>query len=816
VTGRYRAPAFAFVTAFVTLAFQILAHRMVSAKFVNNYAFLIISLTMLGFAAAGALLSRFRQAFLAARNDVLCVCAASFVLTAVGAAWALYRTTSEPGWATSPTAFVGSFLQCMPFALAFAVPFACCGMILGLLLSAPEYPVGRVYFADLVGSACGAVAVVPAIGSWGVESSVLAAGAVLLVTAPLLFPPRARWSRILVVLTLAALAAAPLWKGSVLRLRYPEGSPLAATQVPGSGNVLEYVAWDPLARIEVQRTSEPDVTRTPWPSLFGPSKHLPSRMRLMITQNNNAWTYAVHYDGSPDSVRGIEDTIYAAAYRVGAIARPRVAIVGVGGGFDVVTALFFEASHVVGAEVNAATYDIVTRVYAEHCRAWRTDPRVRIVQDEGRHFLTTTPELFDVLQLSGVDSASGTPGAAHIFSENYLYTAEAFDLYLSRLSEDGVLNVMRNEFVPPREMLRALATAVAALRKRGVSDPASHIVTVTDVTGSFTALLVKRRPFTPEEVERLGAWASAERPFRVSAAPGRNAPEGNLYQRFLALGSPAREAAFARLYPFDVSPATDDRPFFFKYSRVGHLFSRDPLIRANVPVMEWSLVLLLGLLALSGLAFVLLPLRHLRRSETRLPRLRRLGLYFTGIGVGYMMIEIALLQEFALFLGHPNYSLSVVLAALLFATGLGAWLSPLALRRALPPRFIAYTLAGVVLLEYLLAIPWLHGWIALPLAARAGVVSVLCAPLGLLMGMFFPIGLEAVKAQAPDYAPWAWSLNGFASVLAPVLAIGIAMTWGTSALLLSALPVYLFATMAFPEPAGRFAMDQGQVIEPAG
>lgn len=802
MTGRYRAPAFAFVTAFVTLAFQILAHRMVSAKFVNNYAFLVISLTMLGFAAAGALLGRFRKAFLDSRNDVMCISAAAFVLTSVGAAWALYRSANEPGWAGSPAAFVAAFFQCIPFALAFALPFACCGLILGLLLSAPEYPVGRVYFADLLGSACGAVAVVPAISGWGVETSMLVAAALLVATAPLLFPPRARSSQAMVVLALAALAAAPLWKERLLRLRYPEGSPLAATQRPGSGHVLEYVAWDPLARIEVSRVPEPDYLSTPWPSLFGPSKELRAGMRLLITQNNNAWTYAVKYDGSPASVRGIEDTLYAAAYRARAPGHPRVAIVGVGGGFDVVTALSFEASQVVGVEVNAATYDVVTRVYAEHCRPWRQDPRVRIVQDEGRHFLSTTPEAFDVIQLSGVDSASGTPGAAHIFSENYLYTTEAFDLYLSRLAEDGVLNVMRNEFDPPREMLRALVTALSVLRKRGVPDPASHIVTLTDVKGSFTALLVRRRAFTPEEVGGLAAWASGERPFRVSAAPDRNARGENLYQRLLALANPAQEAAFARLYPFDVSPATDDRPFFFKYSRPGHLFSREPLIRANVPVMEWSLVLLLGLQALAGVAFVLLPLRQLRSSEKRPPQLLRLGLYFTGIGVGYMMVEIALLQQFALFLGHPNYSLSVVLASLLFATGLGAWFSRIALDRALPPRFIAYALAGVVLLEYLVMIPWLPAWIGLPLAARAGVVAVLCAPLGLLMGIFFPVGLDWVKVHASGYAPWAWSLNGFASVLAPLLAIGIAMNWGTSALLLSALPVYLLAAMAFPDPAG--------------
>jgi hypothetical protein len=526
--GPYRAPALAFVTAFVTLAFQILAHRMVSAKFVNNYAFLIISLTMLGFAAAGALLSRFRQAFLATRN-ASSASRPSFVLTSVGAGALTARRRAWMGGLGA--AFAVAFLQCILFALLFALPFACCGLI--LLLLRPQYPVGRVYFADLLGSACGAFAVLPAISGWGVENSVLAAGALLLLATPLLFPPSTHPSRVLVAVTLATLGAAPLWKGPVLRLRYPEGSPLAATQRPGSGQVLEYVAWDPLARIEVSRVPEPDMLRTPWPSLFGPSKNLHARMRLMITQNNNAWTYAVKYDGSPDTVRGIEETIYAAAYRARPARHPRVAVLGVGGGFDVVTALFFGASSVVGVEVNAATHDIVTRVYpSTGVPGART--RGCACPDE-----TPLPH-GDAGRLTSSARASipraARRGGAHL--RRTPVHGRAFDLYLSRLSDDGVSTSCATSSTAP--VLRGLVTAWRhAWRGVPIRD---HVVTLTDERAFW---LARRAPL---HFGRRARGLARTRPFRVSAAR-RNA-SWRIHQMFWPRMEPAsRLLAYARISP---------------------------------------------------------------------------------------------------------------------------------------------------------------------------------------------------------------------------------------------------------------------------
>ena len=649
---------------------------------------------------------------------------------------------------------------------------------------------------------------IPAISWLGVERSV--AGAGLLLLLGVLFVPEGLrgWRLAAVSGTTVLVLLGGIFADRIFVMTYPPSSLLGQAQVPGSGFVLERVFWDPIARIEVMRTPPPDPDTFTWPALVGNNRAFLARFRRMLTQNNNAFTYAVDYDGDVRSLQGIEETIYAAAYEATSVEHPRALIIGVGGGFDLLTGLRFQARDLTGVEVNGATLDILQRQYRDYFRSWTSDPRIHLVHDEGRHFLAAQSSRYDVLQLSGVDSVSGTPGAAHVFSENYLYSSEAFDLYLSRLTDQGILNVMRPEYEPPREMLRVLVTAVDSLRRSGVKTPADHIAMVASGRANFTALLLKRSPFTAAEVARLSGWTSTSRVFFLAAAPGKTLP-ANLYQAFLSLGDPRRERAFVAQYPFDVRPSNDDRPFFFRFSYWDHLWSRHPVIRASLPMMEYSLLVLLAITVLAAVLCVYLPLRHLAEGGRGLPDARRLTSYFAALGVGYLAVEMALLQKFGLLLGHPNYALSVVLSSLLFATGLGALWAKAIVSGLGNLRFVSYLLAGVVLFEYIAVFPALPALLAWPLAARVLVVVSLVAPIGLCLGTFFPWALDRIKDSAPFFAPWAWGVNGIFSVVAPILSVAVSMTFGTSALLLAALPVYLVAGFLLP-PALALASSDPQ------
>ncbi len=792
-----RACGLAFLTAAVTLFLQVLVHRVISAKLLNNFAFVVISLTMLGFALSGVLLTRLLPRMLARFDDALSLCSSLLVVTSLGAATSFYHADIGQ-FATSRLDFVLLFLKTMPHAMSFALPFTFCGLILGTLLSAPALPARRIYFYDLAGSGIGAFAVIPAIGQIGVENSLLLACVVTLSGALFLVPPRALPARGMAVAAALAVGFCAISRSTVFDLRYPSGTMLSSIRGFGSPYGIEAVLWDPMARIEVSRVPSP-VEQMNYPSLIGGNRSFHARFRRLLTQNNYAFTYAVDYDGRRESLRGIEETVYSAAYHASSVAGPNVAVVGVGGGFDVLTALNFDAQKITGVEINAATHALWTDRYRDYFRHWVQDPRVRLVLAEGRHFLSTKDERYDVLQLSGVDSYSGTAAAAHVFSENYLYTAEAFDLYLSRLTENGILNMMRLEHVPPRGMLRALVTATAALRRAGVPRPAEHVVMLTaKPIPNFTALLVKKTAFTRDELRRLEQWAGSNPYLSVSAAPGAT-PARSAYEQFLGLGDQRREKAFVALYPWDIWPAEDDRPFFFRHSFWWHVFSDDPLISASVPTMEYSLIILLCVIGVATLLCVSLPLRLLARREPSTPLTARYGLFFAATGLGYLAIEVALLQRFGLFLGHPNYALSVVLASLLLASGLGSLFSERIVRTLGSLRFVAYALSGLVLAERTFVFPHLLALGGLPFALRVTLVFALIVPVGLCLGAFLPTALERLKLSAPAYVPWAWGMNGVFSVLAPVLSVAVSMTWGINALLIAALPVYLLASFSLPD-----------------
>ncbi|HEY6546319.1 MAG TPA: hypothetical protein VI589_00375, partial [Vicinamibacteria bacterium] len=396
-------------------------------------------------------------------------------------------------------------------------------------------------------------------------------------------------------------------------------------------------------------------------------------------------------------------------------------------------------------------------------------------------------------------SASGTPGAAHVFSESYLYTVEALQLYLAHLTPSGLLNIMRPEYVPPRDMLRLLLTAQQALRAAGVARPSEHLVVVAARNGELTSVLVQARPFSADQVQRIAAWTSRNPYLSLAAAPGFVPAQPSLYHTFLALGSPAELQRALGIYPFDVAPVTDDRPFFFRTSRWSHVWPRAGGPDPGPPALELGLLSLLSVCALLAFAFVYLPLRGLpgRPAAGSLAA----AVYFSAIGFGYMALELALIQRFGLLLGHPNFALSVVLSSLLFATGMGSLFSGWILgwvRGQL--RFVAYALIFVLLAEYLLLLPRTAGLIAWPLASRVLVVVAALAPLGLLLGVFLPAGLDRLKATAPAFVPWAWGINGMASVVAPVMGVAVSVTFGISALLLVTVPAYLLAGLVAPPP----------------
>ena len=487
-------------------------------------------------------------------------------------------------------------------------------------------------------------------------------------------------------------------------------------------------------------------------------------------------------------------------------------VLGAGGGSDVLLALHHEAGEIDAVELNPQLSNLVRRTHGAFAGGFYNLPNVRLHTAEARKFVETADRQWDLIQVSLLDSFSASAAGAMSLSESTLYTVEALSAYLSRLAPGGLLAITRWLKVPPRDGLKLFATAVRALEDAGVAAPETRLALIRGPNTS--TLVVKTSALTEADIAALKRFSS-ERGFDPAWYPGmppgeanriNRLPEAYLHDGARALLGAEREAYLAR-YKFHVAPATDDQPYFFRFFKWRIL----PEVlamrgRAGLALLEGGYLILAATLlqaVIAGLVLILLPLRWLTPAAGEAEAIGRFRVagYFAALGFAFLFVEIAFIQRFVLFLGHPLYAIAVVLAAFLVFAGLG---SGFVARRTegegTGRRILSAAVAGIVVLSgsYLLLLPEAFTWLApAPQAAQILAAIALIAPLAFCMGMPFPLGLARVKAEAPALAPWAWGINGCASVVSAVLASLLAMHFGFSAVLALAMLLYVCAALIF-------------------
>jgi len=414
-------------------------------------------------------------------------------------------------------------------------------------------------------------------------------------------------------------------------------------------------------------------------------------------------------------------------------------------------------------------------------------------------------EKYDVLQMTLVDTWASTAAGAFALSENNLYTVEAFREYFDHLKPDGIIAITRWEFKQPREALRIVSQEIEVLRQAGLNDPAPHFIIVSegplDEDGRPVTVLFKKSPFTLEESAAVMAHLRDYARLTALYVPISSVRGQNAFDELITAGSPAQ---FAETYAYNVAPVTDNAPFFFFTIKTADVVrgilggtGRGMDWRINLGVVVLGMVLVISFAAV--LVFLILPL-SLARTRLSVGRHSSIPLlYFVAIGLGYILAEIAFIQRFVLFLGHPTYALTVVIFLMLLSSGAGSALSRRWLSDAL--RVWVPIVAVIVLLAvYVFALPpLLRALIGLPFAAKLGISALVLVPLGLAMGMPFPSGLRALGAAGDDNAvEWAWAMNAASSVLGSVLAMVIAIQFGLGATLACGAAAYLVALALIP------------------
>lgn len=728
-SGAWRQSLFAIaLVAAGVLLYQITITRVLSIVLWYHWAFLSISMAMLGLGAPGVWFALRRPGPNALPTCLFGGAVALPVSVVAMMQWA-------PGYGS------WSVVACM---LLMLVPMLLLGAaVCLLLLAAPGDRVGRMYGADLLGAALAAMLVIPLLRLVPTPQLV-AATALLPLLALFLLRPRWRVAAVVASGLLGALCftQAPFtiqrtkaYDESAVRPLVERWTPTARLtffdrplwSVPESG-----FGWG-------TGTKAPQVT---WPQNW-------------MEQDAGAGTPITRFTGDLAPLQFLLFDVTTAAYQLQT--PERVAVIGAGGGRDVLSALLGGADHVDAIELNPGVIDVISTEFREFAGDLYHHPKVHAVVSEGRSHLTRSDARYDVVQISLIDSWAATAAGAYSLSENNLYTVEAYELYWRRLSERGILTVSR--WLPAAEVQRLAFIQIEALRRCGVADPERHTALVT--AGLVGTLLASKQPFTGALHKRLQAVCE-ERGFAL-VHPFADPATTNL-PRFADLPQDPN---------VDLSPSTDDRPFFFQTVPVYKPVSRETSLKygANTEAVH-SLQLLVVAASLVTLLLFFAPFA-LRRQLGASPGFWRGSGYFGCLGIGFMLVEVPWLQRFVLFLGHPSTAATVVLGSLLLGAGLGASIST-RFGVARLQRFgwcVPLLVAGVNL-----ASPYVFAaTLGFELLPRALLAIALLVPVGVTLGFMFPLGM--VRFGDGSKA-WFWAINGACGVLASILSLVLAMALG--------------------------------------
>src|SRR5579862_6545726 len=765
------------LTSFAALLLELSLTRLFSVVLFYHFAFLAISIALLGLGAGGvfAYVLKHRLREFGTRDLAACLCAANSVLVVVVLEIVLYVPVALDVTGKN-------FLRLTVLYLTAAIPFFLTGLLFSDLFARESNRIPRLYGADLCGGALACLAVVPLLNWLGGPNAILMS-AIALAAAAVLWAESvaARRNAALLALALVVLTAAN-YSGRLIDVVYAKGMFRDPAWV-------EFARWNAFSRVEVDRQGQGKV----------------------IVIDADASTYIMNAEVARWHETAWENALMSAPPALANVLRPhgQFAIIGPGGGVDVLRAVANGSPSVTGIEINPIIANAIMQGrYADYSQHLYQRPDVHIHVGDGRSFLRSTTQQFDVVQMTLVDTWASTAAGAFALSENNLYTVEAFREYFDRLKPDGMIAITRWEFRQPREALRVVAVAMEALHRLGVANPARNFIVASegalDEDGIPVVVLAKKTAFTSAEETTVITHFDHYSKLHALYVPSQ--PGQNPFSALIAANDPY---AFARSYAYNVTPVSDNAPFFFftlKAAQVlGELGLRHGIDwKVNLGVLVLLLVLVISIVAV--LAFLILPLALTggNRRRSTLPLM-----YFVAVGLGYILVEIAFIQRFVLFLGHPTYALTVVIFLLLLSSGAGSLFS----RRWLPRAemlWLPLLLVIVTLLADVFFLPSrLASLVGMAFAYRLLVSGVLLIPLGFAMGMPFPTGLRALAASRggefsanqsahDNGVEWAWSMNAAASVLGSVLAMVIAIQFGLTVTLACGPAAYLLALLVVP------------------
>ena len=782
------------------LAYEILLTRLFSIVQWHHFAYMVISIALLGFGASGtflALKSRLVERF----TPVYVTNLMLFGLSALPCFLLAQQFAVHPEQLLWDPA---QMIRVTAVYLFLALPFFFAANAIGLAFMRFPHAVPQIYAADLIGAGLGSIAIVGLLYLL-FPIDALKILSILGVVTAVIAGFELRFNRagivITVILALSLLTALRVLPAAWLNLAISPYKSLPQ-QLNVKDAYIEAEYSSPLGLLSIIASPAVPLRHAPGLSLNA-NIEVPEQRGVFI--DGDALT-PIDAHAERDDSAYLDNLTSALPYH---LKRPeRIVVLGAGGGRLVRQALYYGTPSVTAIELDPKIIELVREDYRNFSGDLYDLDAVNVKIKEARGFLAENSQRYDLIQVALIDSFTAASAGLYALNENYIYTVEALGKYYTHLNKGGYLGISRWVKLPPRDALKLFATAVEALRRAGVADPAEHLLLIRGWQTS--TLLVKNGRFTREEITRARRFCEM-RSFDLAFYAGMPESLANRYNVLpeaffyhgaqMLLGDSPEQ--FLDDYKFNIKPATDDRPYFFyffKWQTLPEIISQRG--RGGTPLLESGYLILIATLiqaVLISVVLIVLPLW--RRIQVNSVRRGRMTGYFAALGLAFFFVEIAFIQKFLLFLHHPVLAVAAVLSSFLVFAGLGSYIAGHCLTARWAHRLVitAVIAIGILGLLYALLLPELvfEPLIGAPMTVKLTISVILIGLLAVPMGMPFPLGLARLGERMPNLIPSAWAINGCASVISAVLATVIAIHFGFTVVVLFAIVLYFLAAVMF-------------------
>ncbi len=768
-----------FLVALSTLMYEILLTRIFSVTMGYHFAFMAVSLAMFGMTVGAIIVYIFPHKFPQAKINIILTRQALYFSIATLLSFLIHLFIPF----IHGMSLLGMAVTAFTYA-EISVPFVFSGLCISLLLTRFPAQVNKLYAADLIGASLGCILVVVVLNVSGGPTGVFIT-ALISAAAAYVF---SRNSEIkssmgkgiavfaLVILVFSIFHTVLVQKHEpLLRLFWVRGE--------WSEKPL-YEKWNSFSRVSI----DGDSTKYETPFGWGLSnKYDRSRKirQLMLNIDAHSTTVLSHFNGDTSELSHLKYDVSNLAQYL----RPNsdIMIIGSGAGRDVLSSLAFGQKKILGIEINKDMISAINNDFGDFTGHLDKYPNVEFVGDEARSYIQRmdSARKFDIIQVSVIDNWSAAASGAFVLTENALYTKETWKLFLSRLKPNGILTVTRFYRAKPIEHYRLMNITADALQESGIKDIRSHVMLIKcqqqerlqDRSGTGT-LLISNSPFSGNDIKMVDSLCKA---FEFEDIVS---PENNTDSVFAKLTSSDKRDELNRNFPLDITSPTDDKPFFFHYMNFTDLPNTQMWNMWDMGFNAKAIFILLtlaGTMAFLSLLCIIVPLK-LTAKKIKLKGTSSFFIYFTGLGLGFMLIEISQIQRLNIFLGHPTFSLAAALFTMLLSSGIGSYFSGADKPGAAAKSKFRFMGLLITMIVFGLVTPYVIDMFSVSSTEIRILVSVLTLfPMGFFLGMAFPIGMKMAGEKAPGITPWLWGINGVMSVLATVLSIIIAMNYGISA-----------------------------------